>query len=649
MMVQNYNDDDVAVFNLLRLSERYYNIAKKNVLLCTTVKGNKNYRKLIFLSIKSLKIILKTYHHSINPQIRTIVLLKLSSMYYEETENYELAETYLNGCFNILNSHSMKRFELVANILLIKVLHKTDRNYCFIKLKNLMQQYGSSPNCLAVLNIVKIHYFKDNFEISPTTESLIRQSNDELQAYFYVLLSHHYLNNNNLQRYGECFEVIDSVLDSSSTQARSPNYYKLKTMAFFLRFIEYYLTGNHAQLELLLSAAPRFGSEAKPGWQVLDPCFTLKIDISENLTQTSFVEFEVDWICRDLFLSLFYIHMGVVLIYDKGLSRAISGASFQSKSFKDKFEYRSSHEIQGSNAFFDSSLNKFQNYYQKSQEIYLTTSYYTAWNNFLQNIKIDAAALNIERPNNGFERKFNRKVLYLESLCSSRLEEFDFEDILNNLESVIDGPTNDLTVYALLQSLNFLKWYLEIVGKVPEKANAVHKMILERSIKLEKMLNGNLQNGSLRSFKDYVKSNLDLSSLVWSLSVILELSSPFHSKFGTELGRIDISEIRCFYSVVVAGLTKALLSENDAEFAVQSKYISNLVLRVSNHEEQPCPPCIQNGDFKHIATCAAEVFHLHSGGTDDTREIIKRIKNSYDACLPGPRGLNNYEMFINTK
>lgn len=645
-MLHNYNDDDVAMFSLLRLSEKYYNLAKKNVLSATTIEGNKNYKKLIFLSIKSLKIILKTYHQSLNPEIKALVLLKLSGIYYEETENYELAEKYLNGCFNVLKSHKMKRLEMIANILLIRILHQTDKNYCLIKLKNLIQSFANSPNHIAVFTILKLHYFKNHFEINQTTEFMIKQADDELKLYAFILLAHHYLDNNNLQKYRECFHLIDPVLEGLLVQGESTNYYKFKTMVFFLRFVEYYLTGNYKDLEKLLTAVPSFGSEAKSKWQVMDPQFTLQINVSDNLTQISIVDFDVEWICRDSFLSLIYVHMGVVLIYAKGLSRAISGANFQSKSLRAKFKYHSNGEKQTSDVPFNSSLQKFQRYNQRSLEIYQTTSFYSMWNNFLQNMKINVSSLIIENPKNEFEMKLSHKALYLDSLCLLESQSFKFEEVIDKLNSLADGPINDLTVYSALQVINLFNWHLDTIGKTLEKVNSIRKQILVRSNKLKKIIGE--QAGPRNTFGDFFNSNVDLQSLVLSLDAIFELSDSMHNGPGKKLAKIERSKIRCFYSAVVAGLARAYLSENDSEFTLESKYISSLVNEVLNNEETPCPPCVQNGDFKHIAICAAETFHLHSKGVIDKREVNKRIKSSYENYLHGSgfHIANDYRSFM---
>ncbi|ODV58892.1 cohesin-loading factor complex subunit SCC4 ASCRUDRAFT_117568 [Ascoidea rubescens DSM 1968] len=107
---------------LLSLSREYFDIAHNNIHHAIRDEaGLKSYFKLIYMAINCLTAILNT-SKNLSPNLEASIYLKLSQIYFNETENYDIAENYVNKAITISSRVNNLNLKYISEYLASNVI-----------------------------------------------------------------------------------------------------------------------------------------------------------------------------------------------------------------------------------------------------------------------------------------------------------------------------------------------------------------------------------------------------------------------------------------------------------------------------------------------------------------------------------------------
>ncbi|ODV96533.1 hypothetical protein PACTADRAFT_1119 [Pachysolen tannophilus NRRL Y-2460] len=154
------SENSFKIYNLLYSSDNFLRLAHEKVGITLDLEGNfGKYCQLIKASIKCLLILVKKYQNLLDLELQILIYLKLSKLYYFETENHDLAEEFINKGISLATRNNLINLKFQCEYLALQI--SIDNNQKFgLKYLNLKIEEFESKNFKGLSNFLKLLKFK---------------------------------------------------------------------------------------------------------------------------------------------------------------------------------------------------------------------------------------------------------------------------------------------------------------------------------------------------------------------------------------------------------------------------------------------------------------------------------------------------------
>lgn len=119
---------DFHIAMLVRISDFFIKKAYSTVLDANDIQGTKTYYTYIKTALKSLLMLATRYNTRLNLDLELVVYLNIASLYFFETDNLDLADTYINRAISIANRNSLTKIAVTSELLYCQILEVSDPN-----------------------------------------------------------------------------------------------------------------------------------------------------------------------------------------------------------------------------------------------------------------------------------------------------------------------------------------------------------------------------------------------------------------------------------------------------------------------------------------------------------------------------------------
>lgn len=305
---------DFSISWLIHTSEDFIRQAHTSVLDANDIQGTKTYFKLIKLALKALHMLITKYRTSLNPALELVVYYELAHIYFSETENLEMADTYINKAIALSSRHNLVRSRIICEFLCSQILQTSNPNLVASYLVEKQTSYSNQG----------LHNISDLFALARVNNLLVTDAQTGLTTLQSIcqrpgvhpivrILSLLYQTSLNLyQGNPEDGALCISEVEKLLTPDHPP---QLRAMCHLLKFA-YYISANKAEkgkpyLEILSSfiSLQRLGNWK--GWQE-DGAFETTVPIINDGEEE--VPFRVLWLSSDEFVIMFYFLSGVLFL-----------------------------------------------------------------------------------------------------------------------------------------------------------------------------------------------------------------------------------------------------------------------------------------------------------------------------------------------
>lgn len=660
-----YDTDDLVIFGLLKLSERYNEGAARIVVQTTTSLGARRFKKLIFLAIKALRIILHKYDQKLDPQLKALVLLKLANIYYEETNNYDLAEKYANECVNISRRNMLNRYEVMANILLVKVLYETNPSNCSRRLRDLCKQYETSTSLFFILNLLRKQCFDENesgsinFDLETSQKILL--ADPSIKIYYCLIQALQHLSQSQMNQYLQYLEPVKIFFKNNEIDNTVYNqlFLRLKAMFLLIQLLGALLENDIEKLNSIVqNVGIDFVKIAQKLWTKFDNTLQIPVKVDDWSGNLFEIKLNFEWICKDQFSILFYLLYGMISFYTNGSGQTVYFHYNNLKPLLDRFR-----QVDEKNLKF--SLKKFDNYHRQSLEIKYTSMYYEKWYKFLCGEVNDLNSLKDDNMSPGFQKFLNQKIEYLDILgqltCldishegnpSSVDLKVDFESVIYKLKALVAGSHGQIKLYAFLQHVNVLNWKLDLAEQNQDVGSAeVLKEIREVLLDFDSFVGVRAAKSNAISgdgFIEFIARNFELQSIILSLVSVYEISSSWNLNLRRWLKSLERAKIPSFFGILLMGLNRSLLSDGADEFSSEINYLTN---KINSIHKSKVPLHLETSNMKSIGFYAVNMFRLVHGmsnnvSEDDIRHLNMSVASAYKRIGKLPYGFVDYSLLL---
>lgn len=117
---------DFQIAMLVKISDFFLQKSHSTVLDANDIQGTKAYYSYIKSALKALLILAKNYSTKLNLDLELVVCLNIAKIYFFETDNLELADTYINRAISLANRNSLTKISVTCELLYCQILEQSD-------------------------------------------------------------------------------------------------------------------------------------------------------------------------------------------------------------------------------------------------------------------------------------------------------------------------------------------------------------------------------------------------------------------------------------------------------------------------------------------------------------------------------------------
>lgn len=376
---------DCLVHTFLSSSNIFLNRAHSLVLQANSKKGLRIYFKLVKLAVQSLLILIKRYGKCLNPELELYVYLKLSKIYFNETENIDRADEYVNRAIVIASRNNLPQIKLACELLACQILIKTDPKLSINYINAKVSFYDteglkSQANLFLLLKVSALSVF-DSDSAMMALYSLSKEMSIEVNMKATSLLYQSMLC---LYRGApsDALRMCDEVDKLVTPLSIFP--VQLTAMGHLIRYASFILSNKISDATTYMRRINNFIlGEQKNAWKDWNEDGSIRIAL--NLVQSDAFEnqyeYDLSWLNSDEFVILFYFFMGIHLMLD---SRSTKKAH---RVFKKCLDILSGqlNELNGIKSKRNYSLHKLRNSKLRLYYVKYNIQYYQLWLKFLSN------------------------------------------------------------------------------------------------------------------------------------------------------------------------------------------------------------------------------------------------------------------------
>ncbi|CAK9440285.1 uncharacterized protein LODBEIA_P43850 [Lodderomyces beijingensis] len=279
-----------------------------------------NYHKLVKAALRCLMLLWRKYEKDMTPRQRIVVCYRIAEIYLNETESFEVAEKYINMAIKICKSEELVEQEFYCDLLLIKVLEKTNVAVAIEHVEMKISEYGEKKigGCqlfAECLTLIRVHYsLVDDFPVaSIKLQRLVKGK--QLHPSLHILASIYQAGL--LIHRGDPVRAITILKEVDQVQLGSSHPFKayllLTTMLALLTSND--IPGAKRVLNELAFVRDESKKTNWDQWSANgETKIKIKIKVDEKEDQLTF---SFPWLLKSEFLAITYFYSGLIYLNDR--------------------------------------------------------------------------------------------------------------------------------------------------------------------------------------------------------------------------------------------------------------------------------------------------------------------------------------------
>ncbi|KAI5964662.1 uncharacterized protein KGF55_001731 [Candida pseudojiufengensis] len=359
-------------------SEKFLKLAHESIVKDHTGEYENNYNNLIKASIKCLLVLIKKYDNNLYPKLKVSTYYKLAKILFEETQSYDLAQTYINKAISISKKEKYTREAFSCEIFLIQIYEKIDLQQAINFISRKIEQYQRDPHNIygQLFKLLKIKYLFVN-ESSLAFVQLQRLAKEKDLNPIIKKVSTIYIAGLLIHR-GDPSKALDILKDSDIDEAKETKY-SVKCYILIIKLLAYMsLNLNRDAKRTCKALQAVYNLNDSKRWAHWLPTGEVKFGIQS--TNMSEIKFFVPWLTVREFKILYYLITSVSSMHSK--------LELSNIGFEKALKYVNKAEKEITNNIDNSKYMTKQSYEQqiiKLKYYKFLIQFYQQWYSFLTN------------------------------------------------------------------------------------------------------------------------------------------------------------------------------------------------------------------------------------------------------------------------